>query len=380
MKVRLFPDGLVHSAYIEMLTNPPDNIEYIGDFKHAHLYGNVSITNRLGRYIFDRAGLPYIFKVNDKNTDYDLVHSCQKLVLTNNDFVIDIEHGNPFMGYSNIKKTNSVLFRKLVSKTLNDDRCIGVLPWSEAAYNAFALNFSFLGKEFMKDKVDVIYPAVSIPRIFPEKYDKFTFIFIGGGDMHARGVDILMESFDILKKVSDCDLIIVVNDFKDVEKLVRKYKVTERIRIYTSMPRNELLTMIGRSHCLVMPSMCDTFGMVALEAMARKLPIIMTDNFAAREIVSNYENGVLLKPCKNVKPVFDMFGRKILNKAEFHSQFKNYVPSDAAIYDLYVTMSSMVCEEKEAKKMGNKGFGMVSSGKFSIGMRNKNLLKAYNSN
>ena len=128
MKVRLFPDGLVHSAYIEMLDNPPVGIDYIGDFKHAHLYGNVSISKRLGRYIFDRVGLPYMFMVNDKNTDYDLVHSCQKLVLTNNDFVIDIEHGNPFMGYSNIKKTNNALFRKLVSKVLNDERCIGVLP------------------------------------------------------------------------------------------------------------------------------------------------------------------------------------------------------------------------------------------------------------
>lgn len=60
-----------------------------------------------------------------------------------------------------------------------------------------------------------------------------------------------------------------------------------------SVPRPELFAAYARADALVFPTLCDGFGMVALEAMAHGLPVIVTDQAGAAEFVTR-ENGLVV--------------------------------------------------------------------------------------
>lgn len=371
MRVHMFPEVMVHSVYSDMLMFPPSDIEYIGRLPKSFNDESMSFARNVDRFILDKLKFPYFFKLNSGG----FVHSCQKLLDTNSDHVIDIEHGNPFMGYTCVDKYKYRHFRTIVEHLLSRDNCKYILPWSESAKDAFEHNFEFMGRGFFDKKVRVVYPSVRVPDFFLRKERRFTFLFVGGSSMYAKGVLQVMEAFRRLTKKYDCDLIIVARDGKKLERL---YGKLDNVYIYSRMQRGVLMTLLNTSHCFVMPSIGDTFGIVFLEAMARKVPIIAYDSFSAGEIIRDKINGLLLKPDRKLNLWFDEHGGKRFGKRVFHSQFSSYLPSPEAVNDLQNAMEYMICNDVESRRMGESGFKDVSEGRFSMKCRNDLLSKAYN--
>ena len=175
MRVKLFPDGRIHSAYLDMVKHPPQGIEYIGDYTFSPGTSYDMNNKDMVRKALDILELPYLLRVRSDC----LIHSCQKLPLTNSPFVVDIEHGNPFMGAYHVHKYRYPQFRHIVDKILSAGNCKAILPWSNTASVSFMLNFMFLrGGVF--DKIRVIHPAVEFVGA-RKKFDRFTFMFVAGG-------------------------------------------------------------------------------------------------------------------------------------------------------------------------------------------------------
>jgi len=371
MKIRLFPNGGVHSAYLDMIDNPPEGIEYVGE--HSYAPGSAFKVGGRGliSWVLDALDLPYVVPLN---SDY-FVHSCQKLIHTNADFVIDTEHGNPFMGSDNINKHKSALFRSLVSKILLKDNCKGVLPWSEKAAGAFCMNFDFLGDRFLTEKVIVARPTTIPCRSMTKKFDKFTFLFIGGYSFYAKGGLQTLAAFNHLVDLGHDAELIMVGDVP--EHLKMKYNDVKGVWFYTRLQRTTLLDLMSKCHCLVQPSVGDTYGMSLLEAKARGVPAIVVDSFAEAELVENGKSGMVLKPDMNLKLRFDNYGRKILSKDAFHSQFRSYNPSFKHVYDLMHTMKNLVLNPNTASVMGEEAFKEIDGGRLSIAKRNEALKKVY---
>jgi glycosyltransferase involved in cell wall biosynthesis len=369
MRVRIFPDGGVHSAYLDLVGSPPDVIEFVGRFKYnVSTSYNFSFKDHIVKML-DGLELPYLIPFYSDC----FVHSCQKLLYTNADFVVDIEHGNPFMGSNGIYKYNSPQFRWVVKKLLLGDNCKMIMPWSETAANAFRLNFNFLGEEFLKTKVNVVNPTTTKCVILPRKFDIFTFIFIGGQSFYAKGGLQTLEAFKKMK-INDakCELMVVGNTPKSI---VKKYMKIKGIWFFNPMPRNKLLELLARCHCLVLPSVGDTYGMVIHEAKARRIPAIVVDSFAAKELVENDVTGYVVGVDKNINPWFDEFGRKRLSKIQFHSQFATYVPSHEHVLELYHAMTNMFMNGW--LDMSNRVMSEVETGRFSSIERNKKLKMIY---
>jgi glycosyltransferase involved in cell wall biosynthesis len=223
----------------------------------------------------------------------------------------------------------------------------------------------------------VVYPAVSVPMgVKQDKFDRFTFIFVGGDAQYAKGVIQVIRAFRELKETYDCDLIVVSSGVTELQTL---FDPIDGIKYFAPMPREDLMRMIGKSHCMLLPSVGDTFGMVLLEAKARKIPAIVYDSFSAKEIIEDGKTGLVIAPDYNLNLWFDEDGIKRFNKGAFHSQFigGRFNPSNFGTGELLIAMKYMVDNTSNTKKMGIAGFKDVESGKFSIGERNRGLKDVY---
>ncbi len=68
------------------------------------------------------------------------------------------------------------------------------------------------------------------------------------------------------------------------------------VRCMGSIPREQLFELYRRASVLVLPSLCDGFGMVIAEALAHGLPVITTTNTGAVDLIEHGRNGWIVAP------------------------------------------------------------------------------------
>lgn len=81
---------------------------------------------------------------------------------------------------------------------------------------------------------------------------------------------------------------------------VRQHLGTARGRqsvvYHGSIPQVDLSEAYRRSSVLVLPTLCDGFGLVVSEALAHGLPVITTENAGAADLVEHGKNGFIIPP------------------------------------------------------------------------------------
>jgi len=127
------------------------------------------------------------------------------------------------------------------------------------------------------------------PENFEKEYDGKTILFIGM-DFERKGGFVLLEAFrQVRKEIPDAKLIIIGPN-KDI------YDIREP-GVESLGHLNDKQAIKGfyeKSSIFVMPSLCEPFGLVFLEAMAHKLPCIGTNRDAMPEIIQDGKNGFLV--------------------------------------------------------------------------------------
>lgn len=138
---------------------------------------------------------------------------------------------------------------------------------------------AFLGGE--------VRPAVIAPNVLDPIYEgaalkpppagPFTFINVATLDAN-KGVDVLIAAFARASGGSDHRLVVCGDGplRGDLEALARTLGVAERVTFLGKISREAVLEEIDRAHVLVISSHVETFGVVAIEAMARGRPVVST--------------------------------------------------------------------------------------------------------
>lgn len=80
-----------------------------------------------------------------------------------------------------------------------------------------------------------------------------------------------------------------------VEALISRLGLTERMEILPWRPRGELLALIDTATVVVVPSRYESFGYVAAEAGARGKPVVATAVDGLRDVVRDGETGFLVE-------------------------------------------------------------------------------------
>jgi UDP-glucose:(heptosyl)LPS alpha-1,3-glucosyltransferase len=157
-----------------------------------------------------------------------------------------------------------------------------------------------------EEKLHVIYNGVDLDSFHPRLRDghreparaelgipddAMTYVFVGSG-FERKGMLQLLSAF---RRGSDvrAHLIVVGEDRAEAraKALAREYGIGDRVHFLGG--RDDVRPWYGAADAFVLPTLYDPFPNAALEAMACGLPVIVTSQCGAAELVSEGENGMV---------------------------------------------------------------------------------------
>ena len=140
------------------------------------------------------------------------------------------------------------------------------------------------------------------------------------GEIHPRkGIHILI---DALKNVDTlCELVIVGSGYDKVyENQLRQASESLKHSVYYLGFRNDIHEIYKWIDILVLPSInYESFGMVIIEAMQNKVPVICSDYGGMKEVVSNGKTGFVVK--SGNKDSLSMAINELLNDDVLRKEF-----------------------------------------------------------
>lgn len=125
------------------------------------------------------------------------------------------------------------------------------------------------------------------------------YILFVGRLVPQKGVDVLLRAFRvILQKSPDVNLIIVGDGELELalKRLARFLGVSHRVSFVKWQTGEALVRLYQRARVVVIPSIYEPFGIVALEAMACERPVIASRLGGLREILEDGIQGYMVAP------------------------------------------------------------------------------------
>ncbi|MBS3070743.1 glycosyltransferase family 4 protein [Candidatus Pacearchaeota archaeon] len=345
-----YPDS---PYYKYLIKNPPNNIEYLNTKNQKGVLTNsrqLFFSHNIKRTIRSLIFLLKIPILNVRHTKskekFDLIH-CAHCLSKNTDkpWVVDFEGDwQFFLGHEND------LVRKRAKKLLINKNCKKIIVWTCAAKKRILKKFPEI-----KEKIDVIYPAIPLPKEKRKEHRGINLLFVGRYFFRKGGLHALGAINRLTKKYGDVKGIIVSDTPENIKK---RYLKNERINFYDLMGQEKLFNEIYPiCDVFVYPGYKDSFGFSMLEAMSFGIPIVTVDGFARNEIVGDDKTGFIVK--ENVtKQEMMKYNEKITEK----------------IIDL---TEKLIKNKKLREKMSKNCVNIIKYGKFSIKERNKKLEKVY---
>lgn len=191
---------------------------------------------------------------------------------------------------------------RLLQERLARDACRCVVGISSFARDAFLRELPESLRAAIEPKTTVVHPYqaphASTPVVPPGDNEPLRAIFVGrwfflkGGEAVLRFMEAFGADYDVQA------LVVSGVDSRDyaspwsydetyVASIRRRLERTERISWTSSLPNEQVLEEMRRSHLLLFPTLSDTFGYVSLEAMSCGVPVVSTTVQALPEIVDS---------------------------------------------------------------------------------------------
>jgi glycosyltransferase involved in cell wall biosynthesis len=361
-KLRVKPIFGTWLAHKEIIDFPPEGVDY-GRVSNNVSSGKYYQKKKYGSWIsgfFQFFNLPRMIPLGAISED--LIHTSRGIIPmqfgSKKPWVMDIEHASSFVGL-NGERLNFKFTRKIIRKHTFSKECKKVMPHVKASVDKLLEN-----NLVPREKIEVLYPATHVPKIedVKRKDKNIRFVFVSSLFEDKGGVNVL----ECFKRLSLKYLNLELWIKSDVPEEIKKEYDLNNIKylpfVSKIIPREELLKKIyAQCDVCLYPSLVDSFGGALLDAMCCKLPIITNDNYAFPEIVEDGENGFIVNMGGSPK------NRRI-----------SKVPNlEKSLNELVRRCSELIENKGLRKRMGEKGYKLVTEGKFSIKYRNKQLKTIY---
>jgi phosphatidyl-myo-inositol alpha-mannosyltransferase len=208
-------------------------------------------------------------------------------------------------------------------------------------------------KEFEKNKnqfnnLTFIPNGVNLIKLKHIKKEKNTLLFVGRIEEY-KGLDYLLYSIPLIKNKFTNVTLKIIGDgshLNTLKNLCKELDIEKNVKFLGKLPHNKLPQEYQKSSIFILPSYTssETFGLVLLESLACKTPVITTNIVGISEEIKNKNCGIVIKP-KNSQ-------------------------------ELTKAITKILKNPKLAKKMGENGRKMIEE-KYNWEEINKDLEKIY---
>jgi len=284
-----------------------------------------------------------------KREQYDIVH-------------VHLFPSNAIVALSSLFLKKSIAYLFTIHSTFNRRRSIKIFKIIDGLVYSRYAKIICISKQVqdslikwvpkIKEKIEIIPNGIpmnskSNDNPLMKKYD----VLFVGRLVQQKGINFLLEAVSILqKKYKKIIRVAIVGDGPIKKELI---KMCEELKIKDSVEflgfQRDVDQIMRSSRVLVLPSRWEGFGLVLLEAMKNKLPIIATKVGGIPEIITNGHEGILV-PAENPKILADSINR-VLENSELRNQL---------IQNAYKKVQSHYSIEKYAHNMFNLYSKMVS--------------------
>lgn len=259
-------DSIVHS-YTESLLKKIPKKKF--DLIHAHDWMNVSSAIEIRK----KLNIPFIYTMHSSEVDRS------GGVVIKGSRVLQIER-------SGLTESDAVI---TVSRHMRD-----------SLVELFKLGS--LGK-----RINVIYNGINLPS---SKHRKPPAVKLGKGAVlfvgrltEQKGVEcLLLAAKKIIEKLPDENFYVVGKGHlkESLEKFAYLLGIEKNVTFFGFVPDENLGDYYDACKLVVVPSLYEPFGVVPLEAMSHKKPLIVSRDAGVSELLKNNVNAVLIDP-KNTK-------------------------------------------------------------------------------
>ena len=247
----------------------------------------------------------FAFFANKKiaSFNFDIIHTHDRI------FTADIctLHSVPHKFW--VKKIRHKKFLSLFDRAtvytekrlFNSSQCHIFMPVSNLAKEILLNEFPQL-----KKKTRVLCPGVNLDKYCPTNSarksesafgfspDDFVLLFVGM-NFELKGLDPVMAALCQSQQKSPRPLKLLVAGKGDIEKYTKlATKLNIKNNVVFAGTRDDMENIYSEGDMLIMLSQFDTFGMVVLEAMANSLPVIISSNVGAQDLVEDGKNGFIV--------------------------------------------------------------------------------------
>jgi len=169
-------------------------------------------------------------------------------------------------------------------------------------------------------KIDYIEIAFKENKFIPELKDNHISELLYVGTIEPRkGIDLLLDSLFLLKKVNQNFKVNIVGDFINEayhKKLLNKvltYRLENIVVFHGRVSSNKLHNFFMNAELFVFPSLLEGYGMVIMEAMSYGIPVIAYNNSSIPYTIIDGFNG-LLASNKNVEHFKELINKVLISK------------------------------------------------------------------
>jgi hypothetical protein len=202
-------------------------------------------------------------------------------------FVVELDNPYVLALYGKIGPVRRTILRRI----LLGDRCAGLVCISQACRASTA---AVLGAD-VAEQARVVYPYVGRrSQASPGHGETLEAIFVGSQFWLKGGFELCCAFASVASKLPGARLTVIAN----VQAAVRARFACVPIEFLPArLERADVAGRLARADLFVMPTLVESFGMAALEALAHGLPLLTTAVYALPEIVHDGVNGVILPDC-----------------------------------------------------------------------------------